>query len=107
LPESPSQLVPKFLPEVPVDPFTTNHTPLRYRVDASGPTLWSVGQNQTDEGGMVRFNSSGDKATRWDNQRAEATPDIVFGAGWTHAVPPFPPVTRPVFVPGLLPPPSV
>lgn len=49
-PEALSQLVPEFLPAVPVD--WMDGQPLRYRLNADGSfTLWSVGDNLTDDGG--------------------------------------------------------
>jgi hypothetical protein len=95
LPESFNQLVPDFLPATPTDPYSGNHAPMHLRLDPDGPTIWSVGENGTDEGGIVRFDSSGNKGSRWENTRSDATPDIVFGAAWIHAKPSAAPATRP------------
>jgi hypothetical protein len=51
IPESLEELVPEYLPRLPTDPFDPNGGPLRYRVDAGVPIVWSVGPNGTDEGG--------------------------------------------------------
>jgi len=49
-PESLARLVPEFLPAVPVD--WMDGQPLRYRLESDGSyTLWSVGDNLTDDGG--------------------------------------------------------
>lgn len=59
---------------VMVDPFDGKGGKIRYRVDATGPTVWSVGENGTDEGGQL------DPARGYERNRNH--PDIVFGAGW-------------------------
>ncbi len=64
LPEKLDELVPEFLPQVPIDPF--DGQPLRYVVDGDGCRVYSVGENGTDEGG------EGD---------LEGDPDIVFRLG--------------------------
>lgn len=53
-PDSLAQLVPNYLAVVPVDPGDPAGRPLHYRRDE--PTkaiIWSVGQDRTDEGGMI------------------------------------------------------
>ena len=50
--EPPSKLddlVPAHLPSVPIDPFSGG--PLRYRREAEGYTIYSLGENQKDNGG--------------------------------------------------------
>jgi hypothetical protein len=64
LPEKLDELVPEFLPEVPVDAY--DGQPLRYLVDDEGCRICSLGRNRTDEGGV------GDLA---------GEPDIVFRTG--------------------------
>ncbi len=50
LPDSLGQLLPELLPEIPLDPMTG--APMQYRIlDPTNYILWSVGWNQTDEGG--------------------------------------------------------
>jgi len=49
-PENLQQLVPKFLPSVPVDPY--DGKPIRYRKLEKGFKVWSVGGNRKDEGGI-------------------------------------------------------
>lgn len=44
-------LVPEFLAEVPIDPFSPNRQPLIYRVDPTEIVIYTVYQNQTDDGG--------------------------------------------------------
>jgi hypothetical protein len=48
-PDSLAALVPKYLPSVPIDPYTNR--PLVYRVDRGGYTLYSVGQDGRDDAG--------------------------------------------------------
>lgn len=50
-------LVPKYLPELPRDPF--DGMPLRYRREGERVTIYSVGENQSDEGGSGNL-SDGD-----------------------------------------------
>jgi hypothetical protein len=49
-PENLQQLVPKYLPSVPIDPY--DGRPLRYRKLAKGFKVWSVGGNRKDDGGV-------------------------------------------------------
>jgi hypothetical protein len=49
-PENLQQLVPKYLPSVPIDPY--DGKPLRYRKLAKGFKVWSVGGNRKDDGGV-------------------------------------------------------
>ena len=59
LPEKLDELVPEFLPQVPVDPY--DGQPLRYVVDAEGCRVYSVGMNHTDEGGKGDLAGDPDK----------------------------------------------
>ena len=68
LPEKLDELVPEFLPRVPIDPY--DGQPLRYLVDEDGCRIYSIGRNQTDEGG------EGDLA---------GDPDLVFRVGVSEA----------------------
>jgi hypothetical protein len=52
-----AELVPKYLPAVPLDPFDPNDGPIRYRPDAPSPLLYSIGGNGVDDGGTVVFKS--------------------------------------------------
>lgn len=66
-PESLSLLVPKSVPETPVD--LADGQPLRYRLDESGDyLLYSVGEDQQDDGGR-RFDGGDDKPFDWVVQR--------------------------------------
>ena len=49
-PETLQELVPKYLPSVPIDPF--DGKPLRYRREGAGFRLWSIGENMKDDGGV-------------------------------------------------------
>ena len=89
LPDALSELVPDLLPETPVDPFSPRGDPLRYRKDLDGPTVWSVGENGTDDGGITQFDPDGKKKPRWGAYPISRDQlDLIFGAAWTHAKPP-------------------
>jgi len=49
-PEALEELVPKYLPSLPVDPF--DGKPLRYKRLAKGFKIWSVGMDMKDDGGV-------------------------------------------------------
>jgi len=51
-PERLDELVPKYLPSVPVDPF--DGKPLRYKRLGRGFKVWSIGQDMKDEGGVEK-----------------------------------------------------
>jgi hypothetical protein len=52
LPERLDELVPEYLPEVPLDPF--DGEPLRYRADGdAAPRVYSIGPNRRDDGGVA------------------------------------------------------
>jgi hypothetical protein len=51
-PKALADLVPRFLPTVPLDPM--DGQPLRYRLNADGSfTLYGVGPNHADDGGIM------------------------------------------------------
>jgi hypothetical protein len=95
LPRSLLDLVPDYLGKVPVDPFSPGHAELQYRLDADGPTIWSVSVNMTDEDGRIEFDRFGEKLHRFGEQKGQDQPDLVFGAAWRMAKPPGPPVIPP------------
>lgn len=49
------KLVPEYIDSIPVDLFSENHSPIRYRIDGNRYRIYSVGTNGTDEGGKVVF----------------------------------------------------
>jgi hypothetical protein len=51
LPDSLEALVPTYLEEVPIDPFTGN--PMRFKQTEEGIVVYSVGVDGTDEGGLL------------------------------------------------------
>ena len=51
LPESLAELVPRYLPSIPLDPFSGQ--PLVYRQRSDGYLLYSVGANGVDDGGVA------------------------------------------------------
>lgn len=66
-----SDLVPAYLPELPVDPITGGA--LHYRLDDKGhPIVYSVGSDRKDDGGFAPVNRDGeddtDAAQRWDDK---------------------------------------
>ena len=71
-PETPAELVPDFLTEVPRDPY--DGKPFRYSEEKG--VVWAVGTNLTDEGGSTRVpGSEKEYEARRDRRRAE---DVVF-----------------------------
>jgi hypothetical protein len=52
LPETLEQLVPKFIEAVPIDPFDSK--PLRYKRLEKGYTIYSVGEDGEDNGGIPK-----------------------------------------------------
>jgi len=78
-PRESSELVPEILSAVPMDPFASNHSPMRFRLDPDGPTVWSVGPNGTDEDGAVYRDGMS-----W-HHRLGGSADIVYGAAWRNA----------------------
>jgi hypothetical protein len=67
LPEKLDVLVPEFLAKVPTDVITGE--PLRYQRDGDHFKLWSVGWNQTDEGGVVA--TTGEKKQSWNKDKGD------------------------------------
>ena len=67
-PEKLEALAPRFIPQLPNDPFTG--TAYVYQRDDKGFVLYSVGWNETDDGGVpgrTRFDDKGDWV--WESQR--------------------------------------
>jgi hypothetical protein len=54
LPGSIQELVPAFLPDVPIDPF--DGQPMRFRVRDGAVTVWSVGKDEVDNDGRTNEN---------------------------------------------------
>ncbi|MEM9020213.1 MAG: hypothetical protein AAGC44_06575 [Planctomycetota bacterium] len=52
-PDTLGQLVPRYLPEVPIDRMTGG--PMLYRVGEDGPVLYSVGADRDDDGGQIAY----------------------------------------------------
>ena len=53
LPASLDELVPAYLPAIPLDPFSANGSAILYKPDPDRPILYSVSINGIDEGGLV------------------------------------------------------
>jgi len=63
-PKSLDDLVPKWVPAVPLDPM--DGQPLRYRLNADGTfTLYGVGPNHTDDNGVFESNQRQDLDWVW------------------------------------------
>ncbi|QEG33583.1 M48 family metalloprotease [Bythopirellula goksoeyrii] len=52
-PEALDEMVPQFISAVPLDPFSTEGKPLQYIRTEDGYVLYSIGQNEIDEGGKA------------------------------------------------------
>jgi hypothetical protein len=73
-PRSLEELVPKWLAEAPMDPFTGK--PLPYRVDDEGVVVYSVGVDGKDDGGV----ETPEKLEGGDDLHRRGNPDVVFRA---------------------------
>jgi hypothetical protein len=56
-PETLAELVPDYLPAVPIDPFSGNGTQIRYAPDARRPCVYSIGANGADDGGACELSN--------------------------------------------------
>ena len=54
-----TELIPEYLIEVPGDPYSPEGRPLQYVPNARHPILYSVNENQTDDGGRFELTSTG------------------------------------------------
>lgn len=66
LPQSLDELVPTYLDAVPIDPF--NNQPLQYRLLEKGFVVYSIGEDDSDDGGAERSRESRhpDGTPKWD-----------------------------------------
>lgn len=65
LPDELSELVPKYLKELPIDPYLPEHE-LRYVVEDQKPIIYSVGANKKDEHGLMKTSvADGDLVWRY------------------------------------------
>lgn len=55
--------MPKYLPEVPADPF--DRKPMRYKFTEQGLLIYSVYENKVDDGGVF-----------WDKDKKPRRPDV-------------------------------
>lgn len=69
LPAKLEDLVPNYLPAVPVDPMAAGR-PIRYVRDNDRPRVYSAGENGTDEGGSDKPTVTRKVVTRWDREDA-------------------------------------
>jgi hypothetical protein len=65
LPGTLADLVPAYLPALPLDPFASNK-PLNYLPDAANPLLYSVGENGLDEQGNASPIHPRNDPSRWE-----------------------------------------
>ena len=56
-PETANELVPKFLPSIPMDVITGH--PLKYQLQGGLPMIYSVGVDLDDDGGVESLDSDG------------------------------------------------
>ncbi|HVX84602.1 MAG TPA: hypothetical protein VH253_07280 [Phycisphaerae bacterium] len=68
-----------YLGSAPRDPFAKDGSALRYRLDADGPTVWSVGEDGVDNHGHLA-RSAGRVRIRYSQR------DLVYGAAWMDAM---------------------
>ena len=70
LPARLADLVPQYLPSVPADPFAADGRAIAYHPDPSRPILYSVSQNETDDGGNEQLSNPHfhGRPTEWDMQ---------------------------------------
>jgi hypothetical protein len=88
LPAKADELVPGVLERLPIDPFSADHEAMRYRLDPTGPTVWSVYDNGKDDGASVRFDAGGRIARfGWSTDPKKNPLDIVYGAAWRDGAP--------------------
>lgn len=59
-PDDLDQLIPAFLPAPPIDPFSGQ--PIRLAVHPEGLVIYSIGDDETDDGGKPVINKPGDRA---------------------------------------------
>jgi hypothetical protein len=66
-PDALDQLVPRYLPAVPADPFAPTTQPLKY-IPGADPLVYSVGANGADDAGseQAQANRNPKLATRWE-----------------------------------------
>ena len=48
-----NQLIPRFLKEIPVDPYSDSGESFQYRIDGESYVLYSLGANRDDDGGLL------------------------------------------------------
>jgi hypothetical protein len=67
-PRTLDELVPMYLPAVPVDPYAADGRPMSYRAGAPFPAVWSVGLNGVDDGGtsLPQENAQVVTVPRWE-----------------------------------------
>ena len=77
-------LDPDYLPAIPLDPFAAENTPIRYLPDAPHPLLYSINDDEIDDGGRVTLNGKGDVYREksdliffLDGQRPQSPPPTV------------------------------
>ena len=74
------QLVPAYLPAVPIDPFS-DRQPLRYRLVGGRPQLYSIGPDAIDNSGQPYVN----KSPNYSYAQEDATGDIIAGDASKHS----------------------
>ncbi len=60
-------LVPEFIPYIPLDPFAPGEETIKYLPDVSNPIIYSLGPDGDDDGGIDKFNKNRTKnGKNWD-----------------------------------------
>jgi hypothetical protein len=59
LPQSLEELAPRYLPQLPADPFRADQKPFMYRPGGADPLIYSVGQDGVDDGGSEARDGTG------------------------------------------------
>jgi hypothetical protein len=87
-----NDLVPRYLPAIPIDPLDPDGDPLRYRLNGDKCVVYSVGPNRVDDGGTLPGNEdplelpkSGDL---WLEEHFRRMDEVMqqSGSGGTNAV---------------------
>ncbi|MCS7187150.1 MAG: hypothetical protein RMK89_09390 [Armatimonadota bacterium] len=86
-PESLRELVPKYLPSVPVDPFSNK--PIQHRRTQKGFFVWSIGWDGKDDGGSLRLDEDNEERHRLGKFSLSELRWCTYLEGAAHAAPMF------------------
>ena len=79
-----SELVPRYIPVLPGDPFATTPRPLGYLPNANPPMLYSVGENGVDDFAVADWRAAhpGYEHVVWQATVKEMQPEKLFSFTW-------------------------